>query len=336
VLGAQLAWALWVHPRSRARLLVATGAAVVLYLPWLPSLRGDLDSPTVPILEAFSPFNAEAVREELAHWSVGFPFALPRTSLFDLPGRVPILMLIASVLIGAVSVVTRRGGEDDDGGTAPGTAPRTAAGIALVTALALATPVGAALQSAVSTDVFVMRSLAASWPYLALATAALISASRPPWRMVASGLAVVALAIGAMTMLTPDFERPAYSELADFADDHDGAVIVNGAAFAAGPLTNFEVESSKPDAPVFRLNVPEQMEEPFSLRDQLTDPADIAARAVAAADGGPIIVLSGVPPSELVETFVDLLPSGYRPTEVKQMGGLFDTQAVVYELDAAG
>ena len=51
--------------------------------------------------------------------------------------------------------------------------------VGLVVLLAVATPVGAALQSAVGTNVFRTRSLAPSWPYLALAVAALITVGPP-------------------------------------------------------------------------------------------------------------------------------------------------------------
>lgn len=328
VVAGQLAWALWAHPRARKHLLMATAAVVVLYLPWLSSLRGDLDSPTTEILGGLLRFDGRTIRQSLGQWSIGFPYSLPRTSLRDLPGLVPMLMLIAGLGIGVYALIDRRrrAVEPADG--------RDRTGVILVVLLAVATPAATILQSAIGTNVFAVRSLAASWPYLALAVAAVITAARPPARLVAVGLAVAAFAVGAVTMLTEDFQRVPFSELAEFADDHPGAVIVNAAAFTPGPLTNFEVEGSIPDAPIFRLNVPEQTESPFTIADPRPDPADVAERALAEADGGPIIVISGVPQSPLVLDVVDRL-DGYEATEVRQIGGLFDVQAVVYERDGA-
>ena len=331
VLAAQVGWVLVTQPAARRRVLVATVGAAVLYLPWLPSLRGDLDSPTTDILGDLLAFDAEAIRAALGHWSIGYPFSLPRTSLRDLPGALPMLMLVASLGIGLVAIARRHprrepGPEPSDG------AERSRVG--LVVLLAVATPLGAILQSAVSTDVLAVRALAASWPYLALSAAALITAAPGRARVVASALAVGAFAVAALTMLTADFQRLEFSQLAAFADEHPDAVIVNAAGFTPGPLTNFELEGSEPDARVLRLNVPEQMERPFSLADPLPEAADVAERAVAAADGAPIIVISGVPQPALVLDVVDRLPDGYEPTAVERIGGLFDVQAVLYERDA--
>jgi hypothetical protein len=329
VLVAQGGWALALHPRARRPLLAATGAAALLYLPWLPSLRADLDSPTTDTLSFLYPLSADVVRLNLGHWAVGFPFSLPATTLRDLPGLVPLLMSGVGVAIGIHAILSRRAPTDAGDGSVD------RARLVLVVLLAVATPVGTLLQSAVGTNVFAVRSLAASWPYLGLAVGAAVVAARPPLRVVAGALTVGALAIGAATMLTSDFERPDFERLARFADEHPGAVIVNAAVFSPGPLTNYEVEGSVPDAPVLRLNAPAQMERPFSLADPLPEPAEVAARAVEAADGGPIILISGIPVPSLVRDVVDRLPTGYEPTEVREIGGLFDVQAVVYERDPA-
>ena len=101
------------HREARRPLVLANVAAVVLYLPWLPSLRGDLDSPTTTILSAFSPLSVDMVRVTLGHWSVGFPYAFPTTTLNDLPGLIPLLMLLVAVALGVHAGRSR--------GSAPGT-----------------------------------------------------------------------------------------------------------------------------------------------------------------------------------------------------------------------
>jgi len=315
VLAAQFGWAFWVHSRARRPLLIATSVAVLLYLPWLPSLKGDLDSPTTVILSLLSPFDLESVRLHLGHWSVGFPYSGPARSLHDLPGVPALLLLAASICIGAYGIFTMR---SRLGQWFAGNEGR----IVLVLLLALATPVGTALQSAVGSNVFSTRSLAASWPYLALAGAALITVGRPALRITAAALAVAAFGFGAAKMGSSDFRRPDYSRMAQFADEHPGGVIVDGAALTPGPLTNFDVEGSSPDAEVFRVNVP-------------PDPAVVAQRAAAAAGGGPITVISLVPLTPAIAEFIEQLPEGYALTDRELAPGLIDLQALVYERSPA-
>ena len=64
ILAAQLAWLLVMRPGSWIPALVANAGAAVLFLPWIPGLRSDLDSPTTEVLEALqgTGFEAEADR----------------------------------------------------------------------------------------------------------------------------------------------------------------------------------------------------------------------------------------------------------------------------------
>ena len=332
VLAVQFGWAFWARPRSRRPLLLATAGAVVLYLPWLPSLKADIDSPTTDILSVLSPFDSDEVRLTLAHWSIGFPtpnsglpdrFAMPGDSLGDLPGSVALLLLVISIGVGIAGVVTMRsrlrawfaahGGH-----------------LGLIVLLALATPIGTALQSAVGANVFRTRSLAASWPYLALAVAALITVGRPALRITAAGLAVTAFALGTAQMTGTNFQRPPYSTLAQFTHEHPGSIVVDGAAFTPGPLTNFDIEGID----VLRLSVPEQDTVPFSAMQPRPTPADIAERAIAAADGGPITVIAFSPQQTTTQELIDLLPPDYELTDTKRVDGLLDLQALVYERTA--
>lgn len=324
VLAAQFGWAFWVRPRARRPLLIATSVAVLCYLPWLSGLKGDMDSPTTDILSDYSKFSWEATRLTLGHWSVGFPFAGPPRTLSDLPGAPGLLLLAASIAIGLYGIITTRSR------LGPWFAAR-GGHLGLVVLLALATPVGTALESALGPNVFSTRSLAASWPYLALGVAALVTVGRFSLRIVAAALAVVAFAISAVTMLGTDFQRPDYTGLARFADEHPGGVIVDGAAFTPGPLTNFDVESSSPDAEVLRLVVPEQMTTPFAVGEVLPDPADVARRAAAAADGGPIIVMTSEDMAPATKQLIELLPEGYELTDTTRTLGTFDLEALVFE-----
>ena len=333
VLAAQFGWAFWVHPRGRRPLLIATVAAALAFIPWLPSLKGDLDSPTTVILSFLSPFDLESARLTLGHWSIGLPlsgpapspFAIAGASLRDLPGVPALLLLAASIGVGVYGIFTMRSRLGQWFAAHEGR-------IVLVLLLALATPVGTALQSAVGTNVFSTRSLAASWPYLALAVAALITVGRPAPRITAAALSVAAFGLGAATLLSTDFQRPDYSRMAQFADEHPGGVVVDGAGFSPGPLTNFDVEGSSPDAEVFRLNLPEQMKTPFVAGRPRPDPAVVARRAAAAAGGGPITVIAIVPLAPVVAELIEQLPPGYELTDRELAPSVFlDLQALVYE-----
>ncbi|MET0902843.1 MAG: glycosyltransferase family 39 protein, partial [Acidimicrobiales bacterium] len=320
VLFGQVVWAWTRHPEARRPLVLANVAAVVLYLPWLPSLRGDLDSPTTAILSAFSPLSVDMVRVTLGHWSVGFPYAFPTTTLNDLPGLIPLLMLLVAVALGARGAIA---------GERPGDDRRSV----LVAILAAATPIGTFVQSVVSTNVFSVRSLGASWPYLALITAWLIvSSGRRVWA-ISAALAVGAFAVGAVTMLGATYDRPAYGPIADFADEHDAAVIVDGLAFPPGPLTNLNVEETRPRAPLLRLSVPAQLDRPFGILDTVEAPEVVFERAAAMADGGPIVVTSLVSYEKEIDDLIATLPEGYEVTDEIRTDALWlhDLRAVLLE-----
>lgn len=339
VLAAQVGWTLWVHPGARKPLLIATAAAALAYVPWLPSLQDDLDSPTTAILSDLSPFDFSSIKRYLGHWALGFPFATG-APLRDLPGIPGLGLIAASALVGGVGLFKTRGqlgawfGAHDQR-------------VVLVALLALATPVGEAVASLVGTNVFSTRNLAASWPYLALAGAALITVGSWRSRLAAAILAVAGFGFAAAQMITTDFERPKYSEVARFVAEGPRGVVVDGAAFTPGPLTNFDVEGSSPGVAVFRLNTPEQKVEPFDIADRLPEPNELAARAVEEADGGPITVVAPVPTGAIgpggsaagvdarSADFIDKLPPDYELAERRLFPGFVDLQALVFEKGGA-
>ena len=188
-------------------------------------------------------------------------------------------------------------------------AGREGAGVVLVALLAVATPAGAALQSAIGTNVFSVRPLAASWPYLALSFAALLFAGRPALRYTASALALGAFAVAAVLMTGDDVTRPDFTALAEFADEFPGAVILDGQIFTPGPLTNLDVAGASPDGEIHRLYLPAQKERPFSLADAHTDPTEVGqqAIAIAEADGAPIVVIGFVPMPPQMQDLIDQL-----------------------------
>lgn len=329
VLAAQFTWAAWVHPKARKPLLISTAIAIVLYLPWASGLKGDLDSPTTDILSALSPFDATSIRMYLGHWTVGFPFGTV-ASLDQLPGPGGLLLIGAGLAVGAVGLVSMRGRLRAWFAVAHNR-------IALVALLAVVTPAVEALQSLVSTNTFSTRNFAASWPYLALTVAALVTVGDRRLRIAAASLLVVGLSFGSVKMLSADYSRPPFSDVAAYVADGPGGVVVDDASLSPGPLTNFDVSGSDPGGEVFRLNYSPEKTRPFRIGDAPPDPKILAKEAAQAADGGPITVVTAITPTAVgaeqanVQEFVAALPAGYELTATKTFNGFFDLVAQTYE-----
>ena len=331
VLAVQVLWVLWAHPPCRRAMLLASAAAALAFLPWIPGLRGDLDSPTTEILGALSPFTPSSIKLSLGHWAIGFPYANV-TPLHELPGTLALVLLGATLLLAGAGLVAvrdrlRRWLLQGD------------RRLLLLMALALATPLGEAAASLIGSNIFGTRSLAASWPYLALAGAGLLGLAPVRLRYPAAALAVAAFAMGAVKMVSPEHERPNFDEVADYAGRRGGAV-VDVAAFTPGPLANFDV--STPGVPVLRLNIPEEDASPFDYGDRPPDPARVARRAVRAAAGGPITLvttrsgnpIAGARPglaSQAADRFVAALPPSYELRERRSFEGMLELAASVYE-----
>ena len=338
VLAAQLVWVLWTHPEARKAALIATGAAVLLYVPWIPSLKEDLDSPTTTILSVLAPFDLESIRVYLSHWAVGFPYPAG-APLRELPGFAGLGLMAASLVVGATAMYEARDRLRDWFAANDNR-------IVLVLALALATPVGAAVASLIGTNVYSARNLAASWPYLALAGAALVTVGDRRFRVAAAALAVAGFGFPAVKVVSADFERPNFSEVAEFVDSENGGVLVDAAAITPGPLTNFDVVGSQPTVEVLRLNAPAQKSEPFGLTDRLTGPSVVARQAVRAANGGPITLVSSVAANQISQLspsvgetgasllaleFIDELPPSYMLAERRLFEGFVELQVLVFE-----
>ena len=337
VLAAQFGWVLVTQARARWPASIATAAALVLYVPWLPSLKGDLDSPTTTIADVLlRRFTVGSVLDDVAHWLVGFPYATA-ASLGTLPGRPALLLLGCSAIVGATGIYSYRGrlaewfgGHDNR--------------VVLVAILAVTTPVFAILQSILGTNVVSVRNLAASWPYAALTFAALVTVGGMGRRLLASALATAALGIGAAMVISDDYRRPSFSEAAQFANENGGA-LVDGASFTPGPLANFDLEGSRPDVPVIRLSLPAERTAPFDLFDQPTPPAEVAAEAVKLADGGPINLVTTVDANTVSggqskfdagPAFVAALPDYYTEAESRVFPGMVDLKVTVFEAESEG
>ncbi len=334
LLVAQLLWLLWAHPEARRAALLANAGAAVGYLPWLTGLKADFDSPTTDILSALAPITADSVSSGLAHWSVGYPYQYESTGLLDLPGPAALVLLGLGLVLAGAGLARR---------AAAGALPRRISDVdprlVLVAVLALATPVGTLLASAIGTNVFGVRNLAASWPGFVLALAAFLTAGGARLRIAAVALTVVSFAIGAVKMLDESFRRPDYEGAAALLD-RDAAprdAVIDAALATPGPLSGLDVNLGEPHR-VFRVGAPQEREHPFTVLDRTLPAETVTRRAAAAAAGGPIFLVSGATTSESRPAATDLaraveagLPRGYRLVRSRDFPGILDVGVLVYE-----
>ena len=309
-LGAQVLWLLWAHPEARRAAILANVAAAAAFLPWLTGVRNDLDSPTTEILSFLTPFDLHAVRVSLTHVAFGYPY--DTIGLRELPGEPALVMLGLALLTGIAGLVLRVFGSGLGAWLR-----RADRRVVLVVVLALSVPVGEAVVSAVGTNIFGGRNLAAAWPSFALSLAALLAAAGPRLRYVAVALCLAAFAIAAgMLVLDDRFQRRDYLGVAEFIDRHarPGDVIVDAAVFSPGPYSSLDVALRRPHR-VIRYNSPAQRVRPFGVFDRIVPVEEVIPRAtayggrvflvVALGDGRPQPDTSGFPPGyRVVETRV--------------------------------
>ena len=303
VLAAQAGWALYSHPDRRVALLASSGAAALLFAPWVPLMIDDSNAPNQEIIGAFEPFGPRTVARNTGRLVDGGPFA----PLTDLPGTPAFVILGLSTLIGLAGLAwaLRRG-----------TRPDLRGRVALIAALALAAPVGASLYSAVSEDLYVARNLISSLPYLALALGALLTALPRRAAAPALVLALGALAIGGFGTLETDTQRPDYTEAAELVEARarPGDVVLDLNPFPGPPSNALDVHLER-GLRVFKLGYPGQEER--------------AVRA-ARATGGRIIYVR--PEIGVVRGAVpESLQSGWRDAGSQTWSGWFPLTVVVYE-----
>jgi len=339
VLAVQLLWLWWAEPQARRRALIANAAAAALVLPWIPGLIADFRSSTLTLLSALSPFNAHAVRVDIEHWALGYPYTVA-AGLREIPGSPSLVLLAAATVLaaGGVALAARRGGWAGPLRWVSPAAGRSLRGrrLVLVVALMLATPVGEILGSAVGNHIIGVRDLAASWPYLALAAAAFVTAAGPRVGTVAALLALAAFALGAPKLLEARFSRPDYQSAADYVASHARAgdvVIDETGGLSPGPLTGFDVAFHRRLA-VFRALAPAERDHPYTVFDPRVPLASAFARAVNAARGARVFIVSVRVPN--VASVAGLapapseLPGGYRRQSQHGYAGFQLTQVSVY------
>jgi hypothetical protein len=223
VLAVQAIWSLWV---SRDRLrdpLLANLLVILLYLPWLPHVRGK----QLLTFEHLEPLTAANMLKDVARVIPGYPYA----SLRGIPTLVGLAALGICLLVGTAGAIWRY--------TRTRSAERQSTRLPLLIALAAATPIGLFLYSLVVTDLWLARNLYASVPAAALVIAALLV--RLPRLLAAVTVAVVLLTLlaGSIRAISPDYVRTPFRAMAAYLDAHAGTrdPVVNGTVYGGPPLT---------------------------------------------------------------------------------------------------
>lgn len=289
VLGAQWVWVMWAHPEARRAAVIATAAAAAGVLPWLPGLINDYRSPTVKILNALSPFTFRDIRIDVTHWVIGYPETFAG-GLTHLPGAPALGLLAVAGAIGVVVVIRAIAA-----GRVPSrpAAPTADHRVLLVAALALVTLVAEVVAGAAGHSLISTRDLGASWPYLALAAAAVLNLCDRRVAMLAAGLAVAGLAIGSAKMLGGDFQRPDYRAAARDVSAlvRPGDVVIDETgALSPGPLTGLDAALGRP-LPLIRAEAPVERDHPFTFGDPIVSLPQAVAEAVRRADGHRVFVV---------------------------------------------
>ena len=303
VLATQAVWALWTDRAQVRPLLLAHGAAVLLYLPWLPFFAEDSDAPAQKIIGLLDPFRASSAVRHLARLADGGPY----TTLTNLPGTPALVLLGSAAAIGLAGVAwrARRAG-----------LRAVPSRVVLVALLALAAPAWAALYSAVGDDLFVVRNLISSLPALTLAFAVLLTSLPRALALPAVAVAVAALGLGALGTLEKSNQRPAFEEAAAFIEDRarPGDVVLDLAVFLPPPGQALRIHLD-PGQPVYTVNLRESHEQ---------QAVDAALRS-----GGRIIYVR--PAYVTLRDKGRLVARRFRAVETRRWPGLQPMTAIVYE-----
>jgi 4-amino-4-deoxy-L-arabinose transferase-like glycosyltransferase len=252
-LAAQLAWLLFVSPSSRIPGVLATGGAVLLYLPWVPSMLDDLDSPTLPILEAIQ---GTALSDK---W-LGVKQLLAGQPLID-PSNLALLLVAAGLVVLAVGLVT--GARRKVGIEVSGPTPRQA--LALLLLLTFSTAICEALLALAGTDTFGARNLAATWAALPVLAGFAAAVATPALGITGAVLLLAGLAVGAVKVTDPDSASLDFKSAAAYIDREaaPGDVIYDATFVSPVPLTSLDAYLPQGRAE-FRPRIPSD-EPPFLL-----------------------------------------------------------------------
>ena len=307
-LAAQLVWLLFVSPSSRLSGVLATGGAALLYLPWVPSMLADLDSPTLPILEAIQ---GTALSDK---W-LGVKQLLAGQPLIDPSNLALLLVGVGIIVLGAGLFSAARGQAESES-----TAPTARQALVLLLALTFATAICEALLALAGTDTFGARNLAATWAALPILVGFAAAAATPALGITGAVLLLAGLAVGAVKVADPDSASLDFKSAAAYIDQEaaPGDVVYDATFVSPVPLTSLDAYLSQGRLE-FRPRIPSD-DPPFLLaagpagQDQ-----QVLDRALAATGGHSLFVVTSrepVGPGEEGQLFTAeegaVLPEGWK------------------------
>jgi hypothetical protein len=230
VIAAAAVWALWTHRARSREVLLANGAVVLGYLPWLPGfLEQRQNEAGIDIIDRFAPVTFRTIFEVPTQVLVGHPFY----DTGKLPGPLGWAFLAVLLVLGVAAVMGDR--------VKPpriGRFLRSEHG--LIAILAIATPVGLLLYAATGTSLYIPRNLSPSLPALAVAAALGIDALavRAPRALAVTAVAglIGLLAVGTIKSMGDEYRRPPFREAAHHIDDvaQPGDAVLHSTAATPG------------------------------------------------------------------------------------------------------
>jgi mannosyltransferase len=234
VLVVESLWALWVcRDRIRAP-LISIGLIILLYIPWLPKLRGK----ELQVIGGLYPLTASHVIKDSVRIVVGSPLA----SLQQIPTTVGLILVAICVLAGLAAAVRAWRLAAPSSLRIDVSSPRV-----LMVALAVITPVGVLLYSLLSTDIWLPRGLSGSIPAIAVVIGALLAALPRRIPAVAAMVVVATLVVGTVKSFGTDYVRENYRTMASYLDreaaPHDPIVL---ASLLGGPAIQAEAHRPHP------------------------------------------------------------------------------------------
>lgn len=278
VLLAQLGWLFVLYPESRIAALVANGFAALLYLPWIPKVMTDFDSPTTDVMEALQGSGLESKLESLVQWVFGH-------QLFDIsvfPGTAILLVTAAGVLLALGFVIfSRRARSGIEAAPLRG-------GFVLLVTIAVATPLAEALLLVIGTDLFGSRNMTASWYGLAPLIGALVVLPGGVVTLVSGALVLGGFGASAVKLWGDSGNLVAAKEVAGAIDEEAGPGDVVVDSFVASdtptPLTPLKAHMNN-DLPYFALGMPEGPPPFLPFVTQITPPSEKLDQAFGEARG---------------------------------------------------
>jgi Dolichyl-phosphate-mannose-protein mannosyltransferase len=323
VLLGQLIWLFWAHPVARRPAIVANVAAAVAYLPWMPGVLDDLDSPTQAILEVLQGSSFEFKRTALEVWVIGYPFRSPS----EVPGVVAGLLGLVGFAIAAVAgMVSHLRARNADAAAGRERRPLVSPGMALAFALAFSPLIIELVLLAFGKDLLGARNVAVATAGLALFIGAVVASADRRWGTLAAIAVIAGYGIGAARTLETGNKLVDFKSAAAYIDSHAGpdepVVDLVSPRATPVPLTELDVYMSG-SRPEYKILLPEG-EPPFLPLTPVPDPIDQLGRAVAKARGGTMfLVVSDTAlvrdGDEVSAIRVEPLPAASQPVRVFEM-----------------